>query len=290
MKIVCIFITLIFLSKTSKSQTFVDTTKLWNVLQCYSGPFGSDCETYSYRLSGDTTLGVYQYKKLLQTNDTTLIYWSLKGAMRDSGQKVFYTDFFNEYLLYDFGANVGDTIRSIFFCQDTLLVVDSVDTVMIDADFKRRLFFNFSNCGFTEVWIEDIGSIFGIASSFTVYGDLPSDYGEELLCYWKNDTVRWINPVYNDCYYVVLDIVEENEFTIKIFPNPINDLATIDLHGINSDWNWRLYNNLGQVVQTTENIYSSRFEINRGALPSGVYFYYIDSKDAFISKGKLIIN
>ncbi|MBK8365242.1 MAG: hypothetical protein IPL24_16695 [Bacteroidetes bacterium] len=143
MKIVCIFITLIFLSKTSKSQTFVDTTKLWNVLQCYSGPFGSDCETYSYRLSGDTTLGVYQYKKLLQTNDTTLIYWSLKGAMRDSGQKVFYTDFFNEYLLYDFGANVGDTIRSIFFCQDTLLVVDSVDTVMIDADFKRRLFFNF---------------------------------------------------------------------------------------------------------------------------------------------------
>ncbi len=65
MKYVYIFITLIFLSKTSKSQTFVDTTKLWNVLQCYSGPFGSDCETYSYRLSGDTTLGVYQYKKLL---------------------------------------------------------------------------------------------------------------------------------------------------------------------------------------------------------------------------------
>ncbi len=290
MKFVYILTTLLFLSKTSRAQSFADTTKLWNVAQCSAGPFGSSCFTASYKLMGDTTVGQYQYKKIYKTLDTALASWTLRGAMRDSGQKVFYTDFLNEYLLYDFDANVGDTIRSILFCQDTLLIVDSVDTILVDGVTKRRLLFNFPGCTYREVWIEDIGSVHGIINQTTVYGNLVADLGEDLLCYWQNDTVRWINPVYNDCYYVTLGISERNLVIPKLFPNPVNDISTIELDGINGAWNWQLYNIYGQVVQSTDNIKNSQYEIKRGGLPAGVYFYYIDSKNSIVTKGKLIIN
>jgi len=79
MKFAYIFITLLFLSNTSRPQTFSDTTKLWNVAQCFAGPFGSNFFTASYNLMGDTTFGQSQYKKIYETLDSALANWSLKG-------------------------------------------------------------------------------------------------------------------------------------------------------------------------------------------------------------------
>ena len=277
---------------TATSQTFVDTTKLWNVAVCSVGPFSVYCETRSYKLLGDTTIGLFTYKKLYVSYDTTLTSWGVLGAMRDSGQKVYYNNFFGEYLLYNFGANVGDTIETFPypFCLENYLVVDSIDTVIIHGHPKRRLIFNFPSCGYNEEWIEDIGSNHGVINEFIVNGDLVDDFGEDLLCYWQNDTVKWINPIYNDCYYTTVGIEENvNQIFSTVSPNPFSDFATINLHGFKGNWNWKLYNSFGQIVQLVNNIVDSQLTIKNENLTPGVYMYQIYTEKQNIFSGKVTI-
>ena len=165
-----ILFALITSTLTATSQGFVDTTKLWNVAECSVGPFGEDCRTTSYKLHGDTTIGIHTYKKLYVGMDTTLTNGTLIGAMRDSGQKVYYNNALGEHLLYNFGANVGDTIKplSYLFCSENYLIVDSVDTVIVHGQSKRRLIFNFLSCLYTEEWIEYIGSNNGLIKELII--------------------------------------------------------------------------------------------------------------------------
>lgn len=289
-KQICILYVFATSTILSTAQSFVDTTKLWNVAECFAGPFGSYCSPISYKLQGDTVLGLNTYKKLYWTTDTTLTNWGLDGALRDSGQKVFYHNFSYEYLLYDFGANVGDTIESILFCSFNHLIVDSVDTITIYGQPKRRLIFNYPNCAYTEEWIEDIGSNHGVINEFIVNGNLVWDFGELLLCYWQNDTVKWINPAFNDCFYKTVGIKEQyNPNYLTITPNPFKDVATAELHGVKSKWTWTLYNSIGQRVQHIENIDNSHLTIKREHLETGVYLYQVWNGKQIIVTGKLAI-
>ena len=212
MKQLYFFISFLFVTQISTSQSLIDTTKLWNEVECFSGPFVA-CQTKSYKFQGDTVINSYQYKKLFFTLDTLLMNWSLTGAIREVGQKVYYNNFNNaDYLLYDFAANVGDTIEPISFCLSNYLIADSVDTVIVNGSPRRRLIFNFMPCLYTEEWIEGMGSTHGIVNRLIVYGDLPADYGTELLCFWQNDTINWINQSYNDCYVTFgIGIDEQNK-------------------------------------------------------------------------------
>lgn len=286
-----IIFSLLILTSHVKSQTIVDTTKLWNVATCSGGPFGFECETISYKFHTDTTINLSQYKILLETKDSSLSNWWSEGALREIGSKVYYYNFSNqtEYLLYDFGANVGDTIKAISFCEN-YLIVDSVDIVMIDGHAKRRLIFDFPSCVYTEEWIEGIGSNHGIVNSFSVFGFLPFDFGEDLLCYWEASQVKWVNPAYNQCYYITTQVQEQNKYhKISVFPNPFKDFAKVELNTINNNWSWELYNSMGQLVQRKFNLSGSALELNRGDLPAGIYFYQVRVVDSAKLSGKLLI-
>jgi hypothetical protein len=248
------------------------------------------CQPVSYKLEGDTTIGSDLYKKLYKTSDTTLTSWTLNGAMRDSVQMVYYHDFFGEYLLYNFAANVGDTIKPISFCANNYLIVDSVDSVIVYGQLKRRLIFNFPSCGYVEEWIEDIGSNHGVVNELLVNGNLVPDGGTDLLCYWQSDTVKWINQVYNDCYFRTVGIEEQNSsIGLTVSPNPFMDFAIIRLHGLDARWNWSLYNSIGQTVQIVEDISDSQLSIEKGELAAGVYIYQVRTEKQVVSTGKLIL-
>ena len=80
---------------------------------------------------------------------------------------------------------------------------------------------------------------------------------------------------------------------LKLYPNPVHDLVTIETANLNGKHNLVFYNNLGQAV-FTENIningpdFKKTIQLNQ--LKSGIYFY--DLKDAAgrqIKAGKFII-
>ncbi len=282
---------ILFLARQVYSQTVVDTVKLWNVAYCSAGGLGFVCETVSYKFQSDTTINSYQYKILLKTSDTTLSNWWAEGAMREVGSKIYYYNYSDqtEYLVYDFGANLGDTIKAITFCGN-YLIVDSVDTLMINGQARRRLIFNFPSCLYTEEWIEGIGSNHGIVNMFSVFGFLPFDSGEELLCYWEDGFVKWINPAYNQCYYVTTEIYEQiSNSSISVFPNPLIDVAKVELNSISKNWSWELYSSIGQLVQEKCNITTNSLEIDKGHLPAGIYFYQVRTADSKKYFGKLVV-
>ena len=83
----------------------------------------SEADDVVYSLASDTVIGDYTYRKLMQ-NDTICV-----GGLRqtDNGMKVYYYDMVSpsdwpfshvDCLLFDFSANVGDTIKDAYYRQE----------------------------------------------------------------------------------------------------------------------------------------------------------------------------
>lgn len=70
-----------------------------------------------------------------------------------------------------------------------------------------------------------------------------------------------------------------------LFPNPFSTSATISFGRELRNATFTLYNLLGEVVSETSNIKGDSFQINRGTIPGGVYFYYLKEDDKIIAHG-----
>ena len=93
--------------------------------------------------------------------------------------------------------------------------------------------------------------------------------------------------LYNHAYYYIDNIIVEklSSTTVPslltndkegIYPNPFTNHANLVFNNHNSeDCSVRIYNLQGQLVHCIENITSSVVRIEKGNLPAGVYFYYL---------------
>ncbi|MCH8319227.1 MAG: T9SS type A sorting domain-containing protein [Bacteroidetes bacterium] len=77
---------------------------------------------------------------------------------------------------------------------------------------------------------------------------------------------------------------------IKVYPNPFTGSATFILPK-NEQGNFiiTLYNVFGEEVKQIGNIKSEKITLQRGDLPSGVYFYQVTTNNKLAGKGKVII-
>ena len=133
----------------------------------YNSPsdMGTESDKFSYVTDGDTIFNSVTYTKIL-LSDWHDTYWILpvSGVYQNSyftgpsyigcyrndslNQRVLFLprDSMNEKLLYDFSLNVGDTLRDWWHVIQGLYtsvnVVDSIDSVLIDGLYRKRLFLN----------------------------------------------------------------------------------------------------------------------------------------------------
>ncbi len=178
----------LFLTNLTFSQNIVQENKMWNVIEWLN--FGP-CTTVSYRLSGDTTIGNLDYIKLYTAHDTLLNNWYLAGAMRETQKRVFFNDFENETLLYDFGLSVSDTFRSTNLGCPIELIVSATDTVTIfNGEKRQRTRFNNE-----EEWIQGIGSLNGLMQ-VGVY-QCGSDMFYDLSCCHLNEEQIFKSSLYD---------------------------------------------------------------------------------------------
>jgi hypothetical protein len=166
------------------------------------------------------------------TYDTTINYkghiWTLING-RDSAyvredtfaKKVFarvfkyqhqYTGDTNEVVLYDYNLSLGDTfkIRNPIATWD--LVVTSVDSLLINSVFHKRL--TFLRPGFSQPrCLEGIGS--DLEGPLYFYNPYSAEYAHLLTCF-KNQGLP-VSEYLIGCIASVVDI--QNTFTISV-PNP----------------------------------------------------------------------
>jgi hypothetical protein len=273
-----------------------------NVIIC--SEFGNQGSgPYRYALDGDTTINGTIYKKFKSYSFFTLLpqpspncspfaidtipspSWNIFSFMReDTVNKIVYKyDTFNaqEYLWYNFDAQIGDTIT---YPELGIFIVDTIYNI-ITLDGKTRKYFGCNNaasnlCAF---YIEGLG---GKAGPFHDPFDI-FEFGPWLMCIGDlNQT-----PIYSPfgisyCYNFTTNIesIIDNASPVSIFPNPVESNLKFDNLPLHA--NILIFDSYGKQVADYEHVNYNN--ISTSSLIPGLYFVYIYNDKAIFSIGKFI--
>ena len=227
------FITLIALilgGMTMKAQEYhpiVEDGKQWNVLFSYpwSPPEPQHKYTDIYKIEGDTLVDGVSYKVMYTTRNENLTGWSVCGVIRETEDKqVLYRRDGSAYdeILYDFSMEVGDTIimSGNGFYPNWMFVIET-NEILVNDEPRQQIVLEYP-WGEQEIWIEGVGSLYGIIDSGSRFLDGGST---DLLCYYEDGDLIWQNttPGYNECYIVNPSqqgdlVITPNVLTFESFP------------------------------------------------------------------------
>lgn len=254
-----------------------------------------------YLVGGDTSINNVNYKKYYATTDTSLNIYGLYGFLREDTltKKIyaFTTTSTVENLLYDFSANVGDTVSVFSYCWGAFgnldVKVAAIDSILIQGQYRKRLNvvnLDINNNWLDEYWIEGIGSTLGLFYS-GISGALSFQTGglgiPALVCFHQNNTLLYDSPFFMGCYPNIGVGMQESVTprAIQVYPNPVND--KIYFSNIGTNYFISIFNGLGQLVQNKINTENSGVDLAH--FPKGLYSYVItDSQQNTITTGKFI--
>lgn len=248
--------------------------------------------------NSDTVINLINYKKI--TLDTAGL--NFFAAIRSDNHRVYESIDFDsdgtneEYLVYDFNANVGDTLFNVFLDQEHIIT----DFVIVDKDsfLLNNKYYIVQKIAKTSspsdylIW-ENIGTVHGLF----LFTGLIDDY---LSCYSNNDSVLDLNTrpynlhmqdtvesSFGNCNYMLTGIGKKNTESFNIYPNPNSGNFFISLNsGIQGIKSIKMLNTLGIIVYFKNNITE---EINLSELPKGIYFLNIETDNGLAENKKIII-
>ena len=191
----------------------------WNVLYHGWDPEGGDDPympyTFIYQLEEDTTINDLTYQRLtgrfsLSTMPSNKEY---VAALRFAENKKVFVHYDNtEYLLYDFGAQVGDTLEifgGIDHYKDfktlphVITEIDTLDDGKLQMQLMVNLQDDWHERSIPITWIEGVGSKDGVVQNVATLK--IGLVGIELLCAYHNDECIYTtdNPYYTSlgCVY-----------------------------------------------------------------------------------------
>ena len=246
---------------------------VWNTLDVTVGMYNTYYNNVNW-FSGDTIIDDVQYAKLMGTTDGDAPH--LFSLLREDDGKVWERlNNQGEILLYDFTANVGDTLWCGLWADEYHYnIVDSISIEHIGGVDRKKFWFGLEYGWFgtaaAEIWIEGIGSDLGL-----LYSGSASISGAYYctLCFHQNDELIWQNPNYDDCTF---DAVGENIGVKKVlYPNPTRGTIRIEAKNI---LNVSIYNYLGEMIFETETS-DNTFEYDFSEKKSGLYIIKVRMSD-----------
>ena len=221
--------------------------------------------TLVHWISDDTLVEGVRYTKVLETRNGEGTP-RLAALLREENSNVWKRESSTDLLLYDFTAQVGDTVRFGDFAES--FVVDSISFEQIGGVDRKKIWFGleYDITGepyAIETWTEGIGSDMGLLFSGWFYA--TGGY-YQALCFHQNGELLWQNEYYGTC---MVDAVDEMDVsTISLYPNPTSDVVHIE--GVEAA-EVLVYNSIGQLVKTLQN----SNEISAADLPEGLYLLWI---------------
>jgi hypothetical protein len=238
----------------------------------------------------DTTINAVIYTKV-NTCSANSVADAYYGALRDVAGKVYLVpkDSSNEYLVYDFTANLGDTIESVYtygYFQDVR--VKWIDTININGVDRRRLFVNEDDFSGPFMpgpiyWVEGVGNSQGLfgPNSLPLSSDVLSLHcmshnGSSISMGWA-----WYNysTSSGDCDLTVSLEKANNKqaAAFSVFPNPAKNSLSLSVPGKVEQV--LIYDSKGALVQQER---SNQFSISQ--LESGIHFIRVISDEGVYSQ------
>ena len=258
---------------------------VWNTLDVTVSMYNTYYNNIIW-FSGDTIIDDVRYAKLMGTTNGGAPH--LFSVLREDDGKVWERlNNQREILLYDFTANVGDTLRCGLWADEYYYyIVDSISVEHIGGVDRKMLWFGLEYTWFhptaAETWIEGIGSDLGLLYSESA-GICGAYYCT--LCFHQNDELIWQNPNYDDCTF---DAVGENSFANEIFvcPNPAKDLLNINFADDNECQSVEIYSLDGRLLISQNDIFET---INIANLTPGLYLIKVRMNDGKEFSEKIVV-
>lgn len=251
-----------------------------------------------YTIHGDTTINEIQYSKLcIESGDTVNPKIQGIGGLRESDKKIYYLGqtiigggYDEEYLLYDFTKQIGDTIKHDSYGGFYSVVLD-IDSVQIGNIYRKR--YKVDNHWFyhnPDYIIEGIGSVKnGLLGHISDIPTCCSHYWEH-ICFRENGIVKYVNPSFSDCFpsNLLTGIVQlDYETDFEIYPNPFSNEIQIKNKLNHQDLTFKLIDINGKtLIDKIINNEKVTLDLN---ISSGLYNVLIIDKNGQILITKKVI-
>ena len=275
--------------------TLPDSNVVW-IVQQDNGFGGWNYYKFLTSINKDDTLINSKYYIKLFYQYYQFFYY--QGAYRsDTNGKTFFVpaDSLNEYLIYDFSKNQGDTLKNVLYNIPPYIpppsnylfdfVVDSINYVTAGPYHLKRMYLrnNTLLCR-PLVSIEKIGNGGSGFFNYSIYCGL----GYTLLsCMSFNDTIYFNAPfslmnniftptyIYGQCDLPNgIDNINQNSILISFFPNPTVDNLTIETPPHSTI---EISNIEGQLIKTLT-ASGTKTNVDVSALPCGVYVVQVKTE------------
>jgi hypothetical protein len=277
---------LIIISLSLTGQNFISTNRQWNVRLLSFMSFTTEI----YIIQGDSILNSMSYKKIWMTHDSTLSGLMYQGLLREENNVVYYVPPNNtEGILYDFNLEVGDTtyVKNMF-CGDVELeaVVTSIDTVEYFGVERNRWYLE--SDGWTEYWLDGIGSLSGPLHSFYPLCIICPVW--ELLCFHENDELLYILYGEEECFQTSVGIDGlVADATCKISPNPVRQGQHFEFEPVHDINSIDIYNSAGILVKHLDLSPNQRVFIKTDDMKPGLYLLKAKTRKNKIKTIKLLV-
>ncbi len=254
---------------------------------------------YLHFLCGDTVIDnqvhskVYRYNVDWEGQIQDTVYVAALYEGNDKKVWITHPGGTNE-LLYDFTLNIGDSFSVV-----PELIVESISNVTVNGEPRRALFFQSFPGHPTEIWVEGIGSNYGLLTRGI--HDV-ADFAPYMKCFSKNDDSLFnFDPDNYSCNFSLEDEncavvnavsdLESSEISWKIFPNPFQNsfLVQIENYAYSQTIILECYNLYGQKMIERHFQFENNIMIKDLALPSGSYIITLTDDRGNLLNSELVI-
>lgn len=205
------------------------------------------------------------------------------GALREDSGDVYFVpaDSVQEFLLYDFSVDVGDTLFAVYSDESIWggvpgPVVRDLIVMQIDPDVDGLAYIYLDELvpGFGTTWVEGIGCMDGL---FTYSTSNVSNYWFHIQCMSHLDTIRFPYSLPGTCIPYYVGMPEVDPAQIAMGPNPTNNTVVIELPDEHLILEIFLLDLQGRLIVHDARTAQSRSDFDLSGAPAGTYLLSVRS-------------
>ncbi len=215
-----LIVVLFMLSRVLAAQSLLQENRQWHVYTpgiCLCGFY-----TEILYIEGDTLIHNKPYKTLWRSDDSLNVVFPYRYLREEAGKVFMYNA--NTQIttkLYDFTKTIGDTVHiTNAICEDSTfsMTITAMDSVAYNGIFHQRWYLQSDSQGFTDEWIEGIGSVYGLV--YPAY-QFCSKSEWTLWCLFQDQQLQYKAPSTTVCYSAPVGIAEIDTPVFYVQPNPV---------------------------------------------------------------------
>ncbi len=267
---------------------FPTSNALWNYIIVES-------MTYPYEWTGIDSLGqeiTIENHQYIEIYSVGLGNPYVVGAIREDTilKKIYFHNFINEIVLYDFDVNIGDTV---FYGEpyNYYKTVEDIYSVNVNGQQRKMIYLINSLYSLVDYWIEGIGSVYRYGLFYPIMPDIVLDGSTPYFGCFTHDSISYINDstCYGTCpctgWLVSINEVEGKDSRIKIYPNPTKNNITLDLTRRKSDYNLlEIYSCTGKLLLTKNIKLKEIINLNVSSFFKGIYLLKLTGENTVTMK------